>query len=589
VRTNKVVKKFPGLKRELLYFWEDKKRWIQSRRVDRGTMQGRDYDEEQVRKIGIMWQACKEGYTPEQAHNRASMDESLRNPHVSALFAASGELMKTPFQGNLDHALQRVAQTVQKHLSAEAFSIFLVPEEHPDELNLEVQFGGTPDYRRPTKIKIQSVLGNGLTGHIAHKKQIVLLHGRELREHPYSTRRPPEHLASKRSFSLLAVPIVDRKGSLLGLLKAENRRDANGRPGDDVFFDEVDKNVAQVLVNEIVFALESTHTVQASRHLLEKMRDAISLQDFLGEVLCEVKLLLQADRGEVTWWDDDKGKLTVKAVFGDGNITAGDIVPTPSITRRAFESGQESLIHNVSKDRDYHCCSELMQSEVVVPIRWQNRFVGSLNAESTRLTGFDERDVETLKHLADFVAFGVHMIESKDREQAEAFREVRAILNEMQTQTSPGEVLWTILQKLRVSDFDRTRIFRYDERRMKFVCLDSCGAPRDGAFAGREIRAKNSPYARLTIETWKSPPLARIRDPKMFGPDPSAKLLDKPIDLKWAVAPLVVMGELYGYIAGDNAQSRREITDKNLNRMEFFSALAAQGVANAIRKKGADK
>ena len=580
--TNEVIKKFPGLRREILYFWEDKKKWIQSDRVDRGKMQRRDYDEEQVRRIGVMWKAYKEGYTPEQAHTRASMDESLRNPHIAALLTASGELMKSVFQSNLRDALQRVAETIHKHLNAEAFSIFLVPEDSPNTLSLEAHWGGNPNYSMATRLPIQSVPKMGLTGHIANERKIVLLHGRELREHPYATGRRPGHLTSGKCFSLLAVPIVDRKGLLLGLLKAENRRNADGLPGDDVFFDEIDSYVAKVLVHEIVFALESISTVEASRDLLEKMREANSLQQFLKEVLSKVELLLHADRGEVTWWDDKERALVVKALFGEGNLKVGDHVPKRSITRRSYQKGSVELIPDVAKDPDYHCCNPRIRSEIVVPIRWGNSFVGSLNSESSR-TEFDDQDAKALKHLADFVALGVHLIESKDREQADTLREVREILNEMQTQESPEEVLRTILRKLRASDFDRTRIFQYNESDKIFICLDSVGAPKDGRFKGREIRAKDSPYARHTIETWSKDSLPRIRDPKMFGPDPSAKLLEKPDDLKWAVAPLIVMGKLYGYIAGDNAQSRREISDKNLNRMYLYSALAAQGVANVIR------
>jgi putative methionine-R-sulfoxide reductase with GAF domain len=593
VTTSEVIKKFPGLKRELLYFWEDRKKWIQSDRVKRGKMQGRDYNKEQVRRIKVMWKAYKEGYTPEEAHNRASLDDASRNPHITALFTASGELMKTAFHDNPHDALQRLAETVHRHLSAEAFSIFLVREDSPDMLSLEAHCGGTPNYSKAAGIKIQSVPKGGLTGHIAKQGKIFLLHGKELREHRYATGRRPEHLASGKCFSLLAVPIVDRKGALMGLLKAENRRNADGLQGDEVFFDEVDSYVAQVLVNEIVFALESIQTIQASRDLIAKMREiaktkeATSLQQFLDEVLNKVKLLLRADRGEVTWWEEARQVFTVKAFFGEGDIRVGETIPHRSITRRACESGLFQLIPNVAKDRDYHCCNKLTRSELVFPIKWGNSFVGSLNVESFRLKGFDKQDAETLRHLADFVAFGVHMIESNDREQAEAFREVRAILNEMQTQTSPAEVLRTILKRLAASDFDRTRIFEYDESKEMFLCLDSCGAPKDGHYKGFKISAKVSRYARHTIEFWKNSPLATVRDPlKMYGPDPSAKGLNKPDDLEWSVAPLVIMGRLYGYIAGDNAESRRKITAKNLNRMDLYSALAAQGVANTIKKKG---
>jgi len=74
---------------------------------------------------------------------------------------------------------------------------------------------------------------------------------------PYSARKPPEHLASGKCYSLLGVPLKDRKGRVLGVMKVDNKKDIDGKPNETVYFTEVDESIAIILANHLVVALEN--------------------------------------------------------------------------------------------------------------------------------------------------------------------------------------------------------------------------------------------------------------------------------------------------------------------------------------------
>ena len=224
----------------------------------------------------------------------------------------------------------------------------------------------------------------------------------------------------------------------------------------------------------------------------------------------------------------------------------------------------------------------------MLPVKHGNppKTLGALNAEWFKAAAFDEQDIEALKHLADFVALGAGLIESRNQGQAAAFRDLQLVIGNLQKQESPIEVLRQVLYALVSSNFDRARIFKYIPEDESFECLDSMGVEEAGTFNGQTINAGASKYAKFTLQSWQENPSAAIRDPRnprMFGADPYAALLRKPSDMPWAVAPLVMMGRLYGYIAADNGRTRRPISAKDLAHMDLFSTLTAQLIYNLLK------
>ncbi len=404
------------------------------------------------------------------------------------------------------------------------------------------------------------------------------------------------------------MPIQDRQGRFVGLLKLENKARIKvipatsatadvGHgwvqqllpPSDDLYFTEADETLAKMLANDIVFTLETLRLTQASRSLLEKLNKHPSLEEFFSEVLNQVRRLTGAERGAIIWPSEEQQALCVRTATPAGTLKPGDLIPEASIARRVMSTGAKQLLRQVSGVENYFPSDPRTASEAAVPILSGNppQTLGVLNAEWFQTSAFDTEDVRTLEHLANFVALGASVIEfeekEREHEEAKALADLQTVIAEMQSQRSSTEVLRAVLRALVPTHFDRARIFKYIPEEEAFQCLDSLGVEAHGAFKNRVIRAAESRYARYTIETWSRTAGATRRDPSMFGPDPYANVLDKPADMKWAVAPLVVMGTLYGYIAADNAKSRKAIPDKHLRRMDPFTTLTAQLIANLTK------
>lgn len=751
MKTSELTARFPGLTRDRLYFWE-KKSWISSGKIPdaRNGKTRRDYSDDDVRKIGIMLECYAAGYTPEHAYKKACEPNVARTPDAQALSQAHVAMMKSILVGDPAAALDTVANIIHQNLRAECCSIFLVPEDSPYELELAANVGEKPFTTPKLRVPIRSAIHGGLTGHIASAGEIVNLNAVQLRNNPYVGGHAPTHLASGKCFSLAAIPLKDRKGRLLGLLKVENKKQMNGIPSENVFFDQFDMSTAEILAQNAVLVLESLRLYHTSSRLMEAMPSAANLPEYLNEVLQKGLLLLHADRGEILWWEESTKQTIVLAQIGESDLKIGYPMPKPSVVSEVFRTGEAMTIPDVSTIPYYRRCNEHTRSEMAIRLDLPDKPVGVLNVESFKLNGFDEEDLGVLRRLAKYVVVAAHMVGSRDaiytrmvhqaaehsfhediltsilrsvelelgldaglifiadhkngvlrcaashgcdkstiklnqlmypfaaqslpskifrdklpyfseepfndpnvikkrlrefdvhgplvgaplifgnivvgvlvcwsregrrptnedkhllerfarlavttiaisdteKEHTATLEQVRKILAQMRSGQGLSSILQQILQGVLASGFDRARVFEFKEQLQEFVCLASLSVPHvkgleiPGQYTGCSISLSDSPYAKLTSQIWKKNTAACVRDPTArdsLGPDPNAERFDKPRHLPWAVAPLVINTQLYGYIAADNRWTERLISSRSVEYLTFIGAFAAQAIAN---------
>lgn len=75
--TTEVLREVSGLTRDLLYFWE-RKGWVVPERIQKKKMAVRNYSDEQLELIGLIWQKYQEGLLPQRAFEAAV--EEIDNP-----------------------------------------------------------------------------------------------------------------------------------------------------------------------------------------------------------------------------------------------------------------------------------------------------------------------------------------------------------------------------------------------------------------------------------------------------------------------------------------------------------------------------
>lgn len=502
---------------------------------------------------------------------------------LKALSETSDQMMRSILLEDRQRTLDTVTRHIQKMLKAESCAISLVPDNARDVLVVESSY--TDKFKeicnsRNTHIKIQSVKGKGLTGHIADKGKVVNMSLSEMQASEYWAKTPPKHLESETCFSLLAIPLKDRKGRLLGLLKAENKKDAEGLSNKDTNFTTVDQFIARVLANKVVIVLENLRAHNVLRGLIRDTQSDENYNLILGKILHRAVTFMRADRGDLALWSEQKRDLIIASVWGETVNTVAQLghpVPTPSIIRSAWKKTSRPLLvfRKVKQRKDYYEINSQTKSEAAIRLNLDGRAIGVLNLESFYSEGFDKKDLESLQLLSNYVSIAVRMASKHTLFHPTPLRTISEIPPEFSADWSEKN-LHFIFKAIKAAGFESARIFKYDGDRKLFTCVGSFERGREDSLRGKSSGIEENPYANDMVETYLNNKRARIYDPTdplSFGEDPSAVAFGKPEDLPWAAAPLIVDNELYGQITVDNGWSRKPITEESL---EYLNLIAVQ-------------
>jgi len=287
-------------------------------------------------------------------------------------------------------------------LNAESASIFLVDPEAPRYLDLRAEFSDLKEHEFvPVRIEMHHRLHGGLTGFIAQEGRLFNSFGDSLQFHEYSASKVALRHLKNGCQSLIAIPVKDRKGRLLALIKVDNKKDYD-------HFGEEDEAIATLLAaNPLALALEMLRVEDAFQTLIGSLRSANSLTDLLTVALKKGLPLVDAYRGDFIWWHEDRKELLVEAKWGASVLDVGARVPTPSVVNRVFSTGKRALIQDISNSDeapDYFTANTETLSEMALPlIGANNECVGVLNVEFARRAGFDPQvDLDLLDSLARY-------------------------------------------------------------------------------------------------------------------------------------------------------------------------------------------
>ena len=182
------------------------------------------------------------------------MPELVRGKLSSeALERVLGVVSKLSRPIDLDNMLAEVIDVALEVMGAERGTVFLY-EQATDELCSRVATGDEIDV-------IRIKLGNGIAGHCAKQRQVVMV------DDCYNDERfNPEvdQATGFRSRSLLSVPLVGIEDQLVGVLQLVNKRDGA--------FGANDLNLAIILGGQCALALERAMLIEA--HIQKQKQDA---------------------------------------------------------------------------------------------------------------------------------------------------------------------------------------------------------------------------------------------------------------------------------------------------------------------------
>lgn len=115
--------------------------------------------------------------------------------------------------------------------------------------------------------------------------------------------------------------------------------------------------------------------------------------------ICNVLSMLKAEFG--WWWVGFYFLHGDRLVLGpfQGPPACTNIFKGSGVCGKCWELDYEIIVENVNDFEGHIACSSASQSEIVVPIREGQKFIGLLDVDSEKLSEFDETDREYLSKI----------------------------------------------------------------------------------------------------------------------------------------------------------------------------------------------
>lgn len=316
---------------------------------------------------------------------------------------------------------------------------------------------------------------------------------------------------------------------------------------------------------------------RASR-LLETSADLDSLLD---QILEAVEEIFGLETCAILLFDEDMEVMRIERARGYDE----DVVATfrarrgEGITGLVVESGEATVVPDVTKDPRYQGGAKNSRSEMAAPLRIGGHTLGVLDAESARVAAFDQADLELFSAFAAHAALAVdaaRMRETLEQQNRMLARKARrlGILNQV------GRTLCSVLERdklvheiLRLArealELPRCAVLLVDPTSKDLVIQAALGY---GGVSGMRIPEGQG----ITGHVAKTGEPIRV-------PDVSRDQRYIPGELQTGsemAAPMLIRGELVGVLDAGSPMPDA-FDDRDLELFASFASYAAVAIHNA--------
>lgn len=312
---------------------------------------------------------------------------------LERLAQASREMMGNLEHLSLDERLTLIAKHAREILDVESCGVWLV--SRPGYISLEASAGHREGgFQKRLEVPICSTPGSGLTGHIAYQGLLFNAHGDVLSNHPAGQRTKPTHTPSGICYSLLAMPLKSKHGdseALMGLLRADNKKDNQGQIGPTVTFTQEDEWILQLFADAVVVAIEGAELV--TQLGLEKEQSARLVDSSPAGVVA-----LDRD-GIITGFSDQAAELMGyqrEEILGEHvSLLYGDEKEPRRIGR---------LLHEAAEGKLTNCETFVHHKDGThIPLRLSARWLYNAHGESIGSVGYFE-DLRAIREVEQRLA-----------------------------------------------------------------------------------------------------------------------------------------------------------------------------------------
>lgn len=300
-----------------------------------------------------------------------------------------------------EELIEQVLNLVTSAVDAEAALVFRVDHSRPD---MKIRFMSCPECT--VKVFFQE-FGSGVVAAVAEYKEPVIVND------PDEVSDAEKEIGRKAGVeirTLLSVPLIG-KGQMIGVIEAFNKKDGP--------FTEADLDILVGLANQIAVAIDNAHLYRAvRREALEKnllyevgmkLSGTLEMDELLKEIMNTLKKIIDYSAGGIFLIDPDKEEIGSVYIVGYGerlqkepNLKLGQ-----GLIGNVGRSGEPVVVPDVSKDPRYFDAHPGTKSEVVVPIKLNDKTIGVLNLESNEIGAYDNHAVALLSAFAAQAAISI--------------------------------------------------------------------------------------------------------------------------------------------------------------------------------------
>ncbi len=327
---------------------------------------------------------------------------------------------------DLDQLLADVAGIIHRVLPYDLFAILLYNERRQD-LRIKYAVGHRDEIVRNLSI----ALGEGVTGTAAARREPILIG---------DVRADARYLNAVDAVRTeLAVPMTAR-GKLVGVIDLQSTR-VNA-------YTEYDRALLRLIGARVSIAIDNARlyrrverqnrTLKTLANISREFSSILDLNELLGKIASTMREIISYDAFSILYIDHEARALRhLFSIRYDQRVNIDNVPLGKGITGAAAESREPVRVVDTAKDPRYIASHPDIRSEVAVPLILQDRVLGVMDIESSRIGHFTDDHVRTLSLLAPQVASSV--------ENARLYQEIAARERRMEEDLQAARELQRVL------------------------------------------------------------------------------------------------------------------------------------------------
>ena len=300
-----------------------------------------------------------------------------------------------------EELIELVLRLVINAVNCEAALVFRVDHDRTD---MKIRFMKRDDFQMNVFFL---ELGQGVVGWVSKYREPIILDDPENdpRVHPFIS-----EFGNISVRSIISVPLIG-KGQMIGVVEAINRTDGP--------FSAADLDILTGLNDQIAVAIDNAHLYrEVKREALEKdllyqigkkLSGSLELNEVLREILSTLRQVVDFDAGGVFLIDPAVNEI--KSVYSIGyDQQAGDRLQLKigqGLIGHVATTGEPVIVPDVSKDPHYINVNPTTKSEIVVPIKLNERMLGVINLECSQLDAYGRRAASLISAFATQAAISL--------------------------------------------------------------------------------------------------------------------------------------------------------------------------------------